>query len=99
MLHFEREDLMIEVERLAKEEKFDYLLIESTGMSEPVPVAQTFSFVDEENGIVIIEIKLDKEKISKELNHCLLTDQELNSINWKEGFEDNWAVERSFPLD
>ena len=37
-----REDLMIEVERLAKENRFDYLLIESTGISEPVPVAQTF---------------------------------------------------------
>lgn len=46
-----REDLMVEVERLAKESRFDYLLIESTGISEPVPVAQTFSFVDEENGI------------------------------------------------
>lgn len=46
-----REDLMIEVERLAKENRFDYLLIESTGISEPVPVAQTFSFIDEENGI------------------------------------------------
>lgn len=46
-----REDLMIEVERLAKEDRFDYLLIESTGISEPVPVAQTFSFVDEDNGI------------------------------------------------
>jgi G3E family GTPase len=46
-----REDLMIEVEKLAKENRFDYLLIESTGISEPVPVAQTFSFVDEENGI------------------------------------------------
>lgn len=46
-----REDLMVEVERLAKEERFDYLLIESTGISEPIPVAQTFSFVDEENGI------------------------------------------------
>jgi len=46
-----REDLMIEVEKLAQENKFDYLLIESTGISEPVPVAQTFSFVDEENGI------------------------------------------------
>ena len=42
---------MLEVERLAKENRFDYLLIESTGISEPVPVAQTFSFVDEENGI------------------------------------------------
>ncbi len=46
-----REDLMVEVERLAKEDRFDYLLIESTGISEPVPVAQTFSFVDEHNGI------------------------------------------------
>ncbi|MFY8037728.1 MAG: GTP-binding protein [Cyclobacteriaceae bacterium] len=39
-----REDLMIEVEKLAKQKKFDYLLIESTGISEPLPVAQTFSF-------------------------------------------------------
>lgn len=46
-----REDLMIEVEKLAKENRFDYLLIESTGISEPVPVAQTFSFVDDENEI------------------------------------------------
>ncbi len=46
-----REDLMIEVERLARENRFDYLLIESTGISEPIPVAQTFSFADEENGI------------------------------------------------
>jgi G3E family GTPase len=46
-----REDLIIEVEKLANEGRFDYLLIESTGISEPVPVAQTFSFVDEEKGI------------------------------------------------
>jgi G3E family GTPase len=46
-----REDLMIEVEKLAKEGRFDYLLIESTGISEPIPIAQTFSFIDEENGI------------------------------------------------
>ncbi len=46
-----REDLMIEVEKLAAEGRFDYLLIESTGISEPVPVAQTFSFVDQEKGI------------------------------------------------
>ena len=46
-----REDLMIEVEKLANEGRFDYLLIESTGISEPVPVAQTFSYVDEEKGI------------------------------------------------
>ncbi|CAG5074636.1 Putative metal chaperone YciC [Dyadobacter sp. CECT 9623] len=46
-----REDLMIEVQKLAQENRFDYLLIESTGISEPVPIAQTFSFTDEENGI------------------------------------------------
>ena len=46
-----REDLMVEVERLARENRFDYLLIESTGISEPIPVAQTFSFIDDENDI------------------------------------------------
>lgn len=39
-----REDLMVEVEKLAREGRFDYLLIESSGISEPLPVAQTFSF-------------------------------------------------------
>jgi G3E family GTPase len=46
-----REDLMLEVEKLAKENRFDYLLIESSGISEPIPVAQTFSFVNEEENI------------------------------------------------
>lgn len=39
-----REDLLIEVAKLAKQGKFDYLLIESTGISEPMPVAETFVF-------------------------------------------------------
>ena len=46
-----REDLMIEVEKLAKQNKFDYLLIESTGISEPIPVAQTFTFESEDGKI------------------------------------------------
>lgn len=46
-----REDLMVEVKRLADENRFDYLLIESTGISEPIPVAQTFSYVGQNNGI------------------------------------------------
>ncbi len=45
-----RDDLLIEVSRLAQEGRFDYLLIESTGISEPIPVAQTFTFEDE-NGV------------------------------------------------
>ncbi|MDR0137912.1 GTP-binding protein [Metabacillus idriensis] len=46
-----REDLMIEVERLVKEGNIDYIVIESSGISEPVPVAQTFTYIDEEVGI------------------------------------------------
>ncbi|MFZ0434471.1 MAG: zinc metallochaperone GTPase ZigA [Chthoniobacterales bacterium] len=42
-----RDDLLKEVARLADEGRFDYLLIESTGISEPLPVAQTFTFTDE----------------------------------------------------
>ncbi|AEB27842.1 Putative GTPase (G3E family) [Francisella cf. novicida Fx1] len=43
-----REDLLVEVEQLAKSQKYDYLIIESTGISEPLPVATTFEFRDEE---------------------------------------------------
>lgn len=53
-----REDLITEVEKLAKEDRFDYLIIESSGISEPIPVAQTFSYVDEQLGI-------DLQKFSK----------------------------------
>jgi len=42
-----RDDLLDEVRRLAAERRFDYLLIESTGISEPLPVAATFEFRDE----------------------------------------------------
>ncbi|WJV31103.1 GTP-binding protein [Rossellomorea sp. AcN35-11] len=43
-----REDLMIEVQRLVDQGDIDYIVIESTGISEPIPVAQTFTYVDEE---------------------------------------------------
>ena len=42
-----REDLLEQVNQLAEEKRFDYLLIESTGISEPLPVAETFTFRDE----------------------------------------------------
>ena len=42
-----RDDLLDEVRRLSNERRFDYLLIESTGVSEPMPVAETFFFRDE----------------------------------------------------
>ncbi len=51
-----REDLIQEVARLAKEERFDYLLIESTGISEPLPVAQTFWFDSEELNVNLSDV-------------------------------------------
>ncbi|MEM1391080.1 MAG: GTP-binding protein [Pseudomonadota bacterium] len=50
-----RDDLLAEVRRLAEEGRFDYLLIESTGISEPLPVAATFDFRDE-NGVSLSDV-------------------------------------------
>ena len=50
-----REDLLIEINKLAAEDRFDYLVIESTGISEPLPVAETFTFADED-GISLSDI-------------------------------------------
>ena len=53
-----REDLMIEVEKLVAEGNIDYIIIESTGISEPIPVAQTFTYIDEEVGIDLSKVCL-----------------------------------------
>ena len=50
-----REDLLVEVAKLAQDGRYDYLLIESTGISEPLPVAETFTFRDE-NGQSLADI-------------------------------------------
>ena len=54
-----REDLLVEIRRLADEGRFDYLLIESSGVSEPLPVAETFSFQDENGRMLDDHAKLD----------------------------------------
>jgi len=54
-----REDLLLEVTRLAREGRFDYLLIESTGVAEPLPVAETFTFEDEEGRSLSSLVRLD----------------------------------------
>ena len=55
-----RDDLLQEVERLVEKGNIDYIVIESTGISEPVSVAQTFSYIDEALGIDLTSIcKLD----------------------------------------
>lgn len=50
-----REDLLTEVGKLAKEGRFDYLVIESTGIAEPLPIAETFTFRDE-NGVSLSDV-------------------------------------------
>ncbi len=54
-----REDLLEAVSALAREERFDYLVIESTGISEPLPVAETFTFEDEQGTSLGAVARLD----------------------------------------
>ena len=54
-----REDLLTQVKEMAEEKKFDYLLIESTGISEPLPVATTFDFRDEKGNSLSDVAQLD----------------------------------------
>jgi len=54
-----REDLLEEVAKLAEEGRFDYLLIESTGIAEPLPVAETFTFRDELGRSLADKARLD----------------------------------------
>lgn len=54
-----REDLLEEVTKMAKEGRFDYLVIESTGISEPLPVAETFTFEDDQGVSLTNIVRLD----------------------------------------
>jgi G3E family GTPase len=54
-----REDLLEEIQNLAQQNKYDYLVIESTGISEPLPVAETFTFEDEDGSSLSTVARLD----------------------------------------
>ena len=54
-----REDLLIEIRSLAREDRFDHIVIESTGISEPMPVAETFTFADEQGASLSDVARLD----------------------------------------
>jgi len=66
-----REDLLEEVARLAREERFDYLLVESTGISEPLPVAETFTFTDEQGESLAALARLDTLVTVVDARNCL----------------------------
>ncbi|WP_236979125.1 GTP-binding protein [Membranihabitans maritimus] len=84
-----REDLIIEVQRLAEERRFDYLLIESTGISEPIPVAQTFTYQDDLLGVDLSQMSyidcmvtvVDSYNFFKDFGSAdTLTDRSLNDV-------------------
>jgi G3E family GTPase len=54
-----RDDLRVEIKRLAGEQRFDAILIESTGVAEPMPIAETFTFVDDEGASLSDVARLD----------------------------------------
>jgi G3E family GTPase len=54
-----RDDLRVEIKRLADEQRFDAILIESTGVAEPMPIAETFSFVDDDGASLADVARLD----------------------------------------
>ena len=90
-----RDDLLEEVSRLAQEGRFDYLLIESTGISEPIPVAQTFTFEDE-NGVSLSHVsRLDTMVTVVDANSFLKDYNEAESLQSRGeslGEEDNRTV-------
>ena len=90
-----RDDLLAEVSRLAQEDRFDYLLIESTGISEPIPVAQTFTFEDE-NGVSLGDVsRLDTMVTVVDSNSFLKDYNEAESLQARGeslGEEDNRTV-------
>ncbi|WP_460149845.1 zinc metallochaperone GTPase ZigA [Pseudomonas sp. S3_A03] len=75
-----REDLLEEVGKLAKEGRFDYLLIESTGISEPLPVAETFTFRDENEQSLADMARLDTMVTVVDGLHFLLDYQAAESL-------------------
>ncbi|NJO82691.1 MAG: GTP-binding protein [Blastochloris sp.] len=69
-----REDLLQEVARLAGEKRFDYLLIESTGISEPLPVAMTFSFPTPDGTMSLMDISTLDTMVTVVDANCWLDD-------------------------
>ena len=86
-----REDLLVEVAELAKADRFDYLLIESTGIAEPMPIAETFTFRDDD-GVSLSDIaRLDTMVTVVDAVNFMrdyLEAQSLKDINAELGIDD-----------
>jgi G3E family GTPase len=91
-----RGDLLIEIKRLAEENKYDAIIVESTGVGEPVPIAQTFSYVDEESGIDLTQlVRLDTMVTvvdAKWLLKNFATSEFLKDRNWEVNPDDERSI-------
>jgi G3E family GTPase len=91
-----REDLLIEIKRLAEANKYDAIIVESTGVGEPVPIAQTFSYVDEESGIDLSKlVRLDTMVTvvdAKEFLKNFSTAEALKDRAWEATPEDDRTI-------
>ena len=56
-------------------------------------------FGDRKNELVFIGQDMDQDLIVHELNNCLCTQEELDDGEWENGYEDEWPVQRTYPLD
>jgi G3E family GTPase len=82
-----REDLLVEITRLARDGRFDYLVIESSGISEPLPVAETFTFIDPSGGALDDVARLD----------TMVT--VVDGVNFRRDFDADRRVEADAPED
>jgi G3E family GTPase len=90
-----REDLLIEISKLANEGKFDGIIIESSGISEPLPVAETFTFEDE-NGHRLMDIACLDTLVTvvdgKQFFDLYSNSEKLNEANIGLGDEDDRSI-------
>jgi G3E family GTPase len=91
-----RDDLLVEVKRLAEAGKYNAIIIESTGIAEPVPIAQTFSYVDEESGIDLSKlVRLDTMVTvvdARELMRNFSSPEFLRDRKWEVSEEDDRTI-------
>lgn len=91
-----RDDLLVEVKRLAEAGKYDAIIIESTGIAEPVPIAQTFSYVDEESGIDLTKlVRLDTMVTVVDAENFLrnfASQEYLKDRKWEVGTDDERTI-------
>ena len=91
-----RDDLLVEVKRLAEAGKYDAIIIESTGIAEPVPIAQTFSYVDEESGIDLSKlVRLDTMVTVVDAENFLrnfASQEYLKDRKWEVGTDDERTI-------